>query len=237
MIDHDVIGFRPAAGHTIPLAPLALFSDPSGRMHQSWEAQIEHGQGQDAFRFDSAQRQFVADARGDGLPEMAVFLPQGQEHADIMNACLLRIGTSDMDGLVRQLGHGVSLADLDGYGGEFVLPPNNRLPVEGNLLVPATDSREFAQLLRGLERLQLEAEPRIWPLFSELGTKGTGVVVTGFVAARVVRVVAPSEEEPLLITLQPCVFAVPSAVTDWAHNGSDSKPAANAYLCKVRLVE
>src|SRR5204862_7603098 len=56
MLDRDVIGFRPDGTPTVPLAPIALLSDPQGARAGSWEHEVEAGSGPDQFRWDRTRR-------------------------------------------------------------------------------------------------------------------------------------------------------------------------------------
>jgi hypothetical protein len=71
-LDRDVIGFRPKVRHLLPLAPLAVRSDPAGVRKDSWEYQVERKGGTDQWRFDHRRQVFVRGA--DGLFEMTVKL-------------------------------------------------------------------------------------------------------------------------------------------------------------------
>src|SRR5262249_31089963 len=103
-LDRDVIGFRATPTQRIPLAPVALLSDPLGVNPLSWETQVEAGTGPDVFRFDRATKSYVAGT--DGLHEMTVVLdPNG-------NGCVLRLGVSSVSDIATQVELGVTGADL-----------------------------------------------------------------------------------------------------------------------------
>jgi hypothetical protein len=237
MLDRNVIGFRPVGHRPIPLMPIGLFSDPRGGHPLSWEAQVEKGEAHDEYRWDRLRKQFVTDAAGDGLPEMTVSLALGEAQAERSNACLFQLGTKEVAGLCRQITLGVTAADLVDFGEQLVLPPNRQLSVEGSLLGPEAGSRDLSQVQRALERMQLEAEPRLWPLFTAFDPNRGRATVSGFVAARLVRVDAPTADAPLMFLLQPCFVSAPSAVTNAGPQGEQAATGMNRYICKVRLVE
>jgi hypothetical protein len=258
VLDRHVVGFRPAGRIPVPLAPLALLSDPD--KPRSWESQVEKPLAQpeprpgDRFRYDRAGRRFLAVPGeapvGDGLCEMEVRLPlEGQaldlDDADEANACLLQIGEPAWDVLCRQLAGGVTATDLANRAGQLRLEtdahyPQPRLFLPGSQLGPAAGSAELTQVLGALQTLRQTAEPRIWPLFHERhadGVEGQGtVVVVGFVAARVVQAqlaaegTGPDQRTQLALILQPCQAVANAALTDAA-------AAINPYVSKPRLTE
>jgi hypothetical protein len=79
-------------------------------------------------------------------------------------------------------------------------------------------------------------EPRIWPLVSSYDDGKHLGTITGFVAARVVKVeLKPGG--PLKFTLQPAMMAAGSALTDVSRRGVSGLLIPNPYLARVRLVE
>jgi hypothetical protein len=233
-LDRDVIGFRPRYGQPIPLAPVGLFSDPSGADTRSWENQIIQRHGSDQYRFVSVASGFVADPHGDGLPEITLQLqlaPTGV--ASLSTAYLLTVGGA---GPESQVATGVGPADLVGLGGQLVLDATNRLVLPARALAPPNGSPSYAQLLQGLQLLTARPEPRIWPLVSSYADGTHQATVTGFVAARVVKVDAPPGG-PLSFTLQPAMLAAASALTDLTRRGAPGLLLPNPYIAKVRRVE
>jgi hypothetical protein len=99
MLDRDVIGFRPLGQQPLKLAPLAIFSDPTGKDSKSWQYQIEEKNAPDNYRYDAATHMFVLDAAGDGLPEMPALhrlqrcernQPAAYHGRDARSACFFR---------------------------------------------------------------------------------------------------------------------------------------------------
>jgi hypothetical protein len=219
----------------LKLAPLALFSDPSGMDPRSWQYQVEVKNAPDAYRYDPAQHQFILDAKGDGLHELAAVMTLDASKAAAANVSVLYLGFSDASGVGQQLANGVTVDQLKPVGGQLVLEPSdNRLAVAGNATGPAAGSMDLVSLQQGLQQLQESAEPRVWPLYC--GFDGTGQpVLCGFVAARVVTVTGGS---PLFaFTLQPTMISTATAVTDASRRGVGGIAVVNPYICKVRLVE
>jgi hypothetical protein len=263
LLDRDVIGFRPIGRQPLPLAPLALLTDPAMSEPDCWEAQVElpilarSGQGVDDFIHDRSNRHFLEVGsevgEGDGIYEMEVLIPlEGQTHlaADVQraNGCFLLIGGQDWETVGRQLAGGVTAADLAEMDGQFVLGWDNRMYLPGIPAAPGIDSQQLGTLLNAMKTLQLTAEPRIWPLFKTVvaGDKSEAtVVVQGFVAARLVKagVVTVGEKkedqrQQLSLILQPCMMSCGTAVTDFARRHSNPEVRIhNRYICKVRLVE
>ena len=107
---------------------------------------------------------------------------------------------------------------------------------KGYHLGPAFGSNEASRLHRTLERLGMDAEPRIWPLYCGTGSMNQPILC-GFVAARVVTVAPLADNQPLSFILQPTMIAAPTALTDAARRGVGGIAITNPYVCKVRLVE
>jgi hypothetical protein len=230
MLDRDVIGFRPLSSQPLPLAPIALLSDPTRANPQSFEAQAPGNGGPDGFRFDPLTKTLLPDPMGDGLHEMVVTL------AD--NGCLLQIGVPDATNAALQVRDGVTSAQLQSFGGAFLLGPDNMLPVP---VIPGCQpvlgSADEAQLRLSLEQLQILGELRIWPLSSGLDPSSGSVIISGFVAARVASVDPPASGQPIRFTLQPGMLATASAVTDATRRGISGLAIINPYITKIRLVE
>jgi hypothetical protein len=223
MLDRDVVGLRPALNQPLPLVPIALLSDPGGTNPASWEAQVPGGRGPDDYRFDPATRTVVADATGDGIHEMEVTL------AD--NACELLLGVADSAAVNDQVSGGVMPAQLQSLGGQLVLGEQNQLPLPAPPgCGPAAGTPEADGLAASLEQLRVRGDLRVWPLFAGLDGSSGAAVVTGFVAARVVRVEADGPR--VRFTLQAGMLATPDLVTD----ASRRVGAGNPYLGKIRLV-
>lgn len=244
-LDRDVVGFRPQGRLGAPLAPLALFSDPSRRHPASWEAQTQAG-GQDRFVFDKSERRFrevgSEAPAGDGLFEMTARLPLAQadfadaEAQEQPNAALLILGQPALR--PRQLQAGVCRDDLDGLGGQLLLAWDDRLPVPGEMHAPGASDPELKKLLAALELLAATGEPRAWPLHQALQPGGEGqppsVVVSGFVAARLAAVRLRSDPYPHLeLILQPCQLMTHAALTE---RRPSSPLMGNPYVSKPKLV-
>ena len=242
--------------------PLAVLTDPSFANEDSWECQVVRpllnpgADGEDLYFFDRAKQTFLAATQtqsGDGIFEMTVHIPlagQPTMAGDEPNGCFLQIGNADFDALCRQIAGGVAAADLAELGGQFALGWDNRLPLAGNPQAPGANDSRLGKLVNALRSLQVTAEPRVWPLFASIhdgSASDATVVVQGFVAARLAAVELTTfgegtQDDPkrmeLSLTLQPCMLATSTALTDAARR--DLNPAVdihNAYLCKVRLVE
>ena len=204
MLDRDVIGFRPVFNQPLPLAPIALLSDPTATDPSSWEFQVT--------------------APGGPHPMDAVLGT---------NALLLFIGVTDVTAASAQLAGGVTAAQLQDFGGQFVLGDQNLLPVPA---APALAPSDLAVVQAGLEQLQQSGALRIWPLFPAADAGNDPLPVSGFVAARVAQVESAADGS-VHVTLQPGMLATPTAVTDASRRGVGGVNITNPYIVKVRLVE
>src|SRR5205823_12158841 len=121
LIDHDVIGFRPDTSRPLPLAPLAILSDPTGIDPQSWEYNVVRQQGPDQFAYDRTTKSIVAAPTGDGLHEITVQLAPSAGPFTGANGCVLTIGTGSAAEIAAQIQGGVTPAQLQSSGVPFVL--------------------------------------------------------------------------------------------------------------------
>lgn len=224
LLDHNVYGFRPNTSAPLPLAPLAVLSDPSAVNQQSWEYNVTAGNG--PLTDNGLLHGIVVQLTPTGPPTPST--PNGQ---------VLSIGTTAAAQLVAQLQGGVMAADLAGFpGGQFALDAlTNNLLVSG----PATPlgPTDYAALATVLLALQNSGAQRVFPLYSTYQAVGNEVTLSGFVAARVVSVQPMNGQQPLTFVLQPTVLSVPAALTDAARRGVNGVAITNPYLVKVRLVE
>jgi Flp pilus assembly protein TadG len=238
-LDRDVIGFRPIFDKPLPIVPIALRSDPSGNDPNSWEFQVRNRGGADEWRFNAENKVFVNDEKGDAIHEMLVTfgnLVDGDIDAEAVNACLLQIGSKDFDELAEQVRYGLAKLHLESLGGQLLLGPDNRLAIPGSPRAPQAGSREFSLMFRSLEQIQLLAEPRIWPLVSGANDDGAPII-SGFVAARIVRIPMPEPGKPLRMVVQACSVSQPAAVTDSERRGAGGIDIHNPYISRVRLVK
>jgi hypothetical protein len=260
-LDRDVIGFRPMGWQPMPLAPIALFSDPQGRLRHSWEYRVEKRRGPDNWRIQRVDDRLRVVSGSDGLHEMEPYLGVRGKHSgesrdtDDLNrllrqgrfsCCLLHLNNRARGGsdfglayLAQQLVEGIAPGDLPpAWGGQLVLNPNNKLLVPGTPWGPSSSSADAQPLHNALNALQLTAEMRLWPLFSSFDQRTGMPVLSGFVAARIVQVPASSTKGGgITFSVQPCMMSTATAVTDVRRRGIGSARLPNPYICKVRLVE
>ena len=229
MIDRAVTGFRPVTSQPIPLAPLALLSDPTGTNTRAWENRVEQRNGPDQFSFQRATKTFTTAP--DQLHEMPIELAVTAGQVPTANVALLNIGNGDIN---TQVQRGITRDDLQGFGGQIVLDAQQQVLLPGNLLGP-TSGPDAQALQQALQALHASGEARAWPLYT--GVDGSGnVIVTGFVAARVVHVEPFSSGQPIRFTVQPAQLVTASALTDLTRQ-ENGTIRINPYLGKVRLVE
>ncbi len=206
LLDHNVIGFRPNTSQPLPLAPLAILSDPANA--QSWEYNVTQGNG---------------PLTSNGLHGINVQLTS--PGSGTPNGYTLTIGTTAIG---TQLQTGVTAADLQNFGGSFVLDATNHLPV------PVLGLSDFTAVGAALTVLQASAAPRIFPLYASYDPVGNEVILSGFVAARVVSV--QPMNGGLTVTLQPTVLSVAAAVTEASRRGVGGVAITNPYIVKVRVL-
>lgn len=263
LVDRDVYGMRPQGNQPMPLAPLALLTDPRGSNPDSWEAQTvlpaltQTPPYRDSHFYDRQNHRFLkvpSEApAGDGIHEMEVRIPiagqpcQQQDEAKA-NGCFLEIGAPGWETIARQLATGVHANDLVDLDGQFALGPDSRLLLPGLTATPKPDAADFRMVLNALNVLQTTCEPRVWPLFAQVQSQRNGrkmAVLQGFVAARVISAnvamagqQGKAPRQQLSIRLQPCAMATATALTDRLRRHANPEiDLYNRYVCKVRLLE
>lgn len=226
-LDRDVYGFRPGVTAPAPLVPIGVKSDLSAGAG-SWEHEVRDRLGPDDWTVDPATG--AVSAGGDGIPEIDVELQlaPGGDPA-LSTAYLLTVGAGTT---TTQITAGVTRDDLAATGGMITLDASNRLQLPGTAVGPADGPGALAAIRGRLEQL-LGGRPRVWPLVREFDAMTETAVVTGFIAARVVRVEVPAGG-PLRVRLQPAQLAVPQALTDPAHR-SPASFIPSPYLARLRL--
>lgn len=229
-LDRGIRGFRPRNEPT-PLSPLALCSDVLAQNPKSWEYAVEARNGADSHRLDTQTNTYVASS-GDGIHEFTVTLPTKTDHLADGNAVLAHFGTADVSELNTFLANGMTVADMAAHGGKFVIPNDGPATMLGQNVVPGSDAMTLYQTL---ENLRQASKIRIWPLYSD--ATSSEVAVSGFVAARVVSVSVPENDQPLQFTLKPTMIHRVDAVTDTDLRGKTATMNGNAYICKIRRVE
>jgi Flp pilus assembly protein TadG len=232
MIDRAVIGFRPITRQPLPLAPLALLSDPTAVNIRSWENRVEHQNGPDQYRFDRTTKTFSAGA--DQLHEMPIELALTAGQLPTANVALLTIGSNGPNDFNAQVQRGITPEEMQAVGGQIVLDVQQQTLLPGTLLGPSntTDAQALQQALTDLHH---RGEARVWPLY--IGLDGSGnIIVTGFVVARIAAVEPFAANQPLRFTLQPAQLVTASALTDQARQ-QNGTIRLNPYVGKVRLVD
>jgi hypothetical protein len=253
-LDRFVVGLRPMGVQPLPMCPLALFVHPSGSFRHCWEYNVEKRLGPDQFHIQPNGAFFRIVNGGDGLHEMDVFLGTQKQNSpgtkagssDLnqqllqgqFNGCLLRLGTSGLEDLAAQIRYGVYPYQLSQLGGQLLLGPANLLEVNGTPWGPTANSEGGKPLQAALKWLQSTGVPRLWPCFSSFDKGTNNPVLCGFVAARVVATPDVSGNGGgIKFSIQPCMMATATAITDPARTGIGMTKLPNPYICKVRLVE
>jgi hypothetical protein len=219
MVDRDVLGFKiqgamSLPGQTvpsIPVMPLALFSDPvfdhdgehgshqgrcASRDKRSWEYQVMARRGSDRFRFDRDGDGTFRTGRvkegesGDGIPEMRVQLRPGHNQQD--NGLIALVGVQTVQEAADQLRTGITYQQLLSRNGQLLLGQDERDSTPRNeLLLPRSILTEGELDYLGEQLNQIVGQPRVWMLYSHAleDEKSDGTLrVVGFVAARVLAV-------------------------------------------------
>jgi hypothetical protein len=261
VLDRRVIGFRindpltPTTFQTIPLAPIALRSESvNPKAGPPCDARTwEHGVERDADPSDDSVNPV-------NLRNMIVRIPTSStKTSDDANARLLDIGAGSVAAMSNQLLTGITKPQMDAYTagrpqGLILDPTTYSVPVP-ELSPMDAPGGDFDTLLAALQALRDRQIERAWPLYRGQIHKDD-VIVTGFVAARVIAVSTHKDNEhPFIkIELQPTLLETPTALTDYstrfmkattpatANSGPPSPYAGfsrliNPYICRLRMVD
>jgi hypothetical protein len=231
-LDHGVRGFDTRYG-PIPLAPIALLSDSVAP--QSWESLVEGGTGPDTVTFDRMSNSFMNGP--DQIREFQASYPTEMDQLPNANVTLLYLPTTSPSDVAPQLVNGMSAADLASEQGRFVLPDAGTKSVAGRQVGPPSTDLLIQDIAAALNQLRTSSAARIWPLYRGFNAGANTVQVSGFVAARVVSVTPPADDQPLTFTLQATVLVIPTAVTDTDLHGAAATRNDNRYLGRLRRIE
>lgn len=229
VLDQAVIGFRPFEGKPAPVMPVALYRTTDQEGHAGWEEACRTGE--DSWAFDQNHKRFSPGH--DHLSEVRVRI--GRQLATSSGEVCgfpLAIGIESPGEAVEQVRTGLTVDSLSkpGYDGELNLGAETARPIDGDPDLFTADSTDAVE--RVLLDLAAVGEPRIWPLFSRFDEDGRAEL-TGFAAARVVTVTR--DRGGFVVTLQPCVLASPTAITDPGRLDRNGLPVGNRTVVKVRL--
>lgn len=225
-IERQIIGFDATLNIAIPLAPIGILTDNSQQRPDAWESQLAAGLTDDSA-YDRISGQFFSH-QADGLPELSFELST--------NCWPLAIGSHSSP--ESQLLNGVVQRDLIDFGGSLILSATGP-----NLDLMNLDVDHRASLVQGLNGLWQSAEARIWPLAQTPAIDGLQAKITGFIAARVVRIEAgttptpptltpsPSVNPSLRIVLQPTVMCTTTAVS----SPMTPEVPLNPFIARIRL--
>lgn len=228
-IDNNLVALRPYDKVNVPALPLAIFqSDPSGKRKDTWQVQIDNGQGQDQFGFDAESGQITEGP--DGIPEIVLNgMPVKGKPGDA-NCVLIDLGTGlQTDGLRSQIETGWTTDDLASFDGILNFAESSPM-----LTCDAALAGDVASLLR-----PTIGQPRIVLLYSKHtpeGTKGFGTVRAVEPAAGRVMDVRTNDDGTTRITFQPTVMTTRTAVLSNEIQSDEVRLLSpNKYVYKLQL--
>ena len=230
-IENRVIGVRPFEGVPVPALPLGILQDdPTGRISETWNDQIENRSGQDRFAFD-VQTGLVRQ-EPDGIPEIVLRSMRIRGEDDAVNVQLVDLDSDFRDSRVLdQVSRGWSAEDLREFGGELLFEGP-----DWEMTTSAVISRDVALGLKNVI-----GRCRICLLYTDhqpLGRVGIGRVrVAGLIAGRIMAV-RLLRAQACEIVFQPGVLTTRTAVL--RHDGPQivgSEEVRNRYIYKLHLTE
>ena len=226
-VNNQILGVKPFAGVSVPALPLAILEcDLTGNRTDTWEAQIIHRQGQDAYRFNEETGQ--VEPGQDGIPEIHLHSKKDEESATEANLQLIDLNTGLRTGpLLEQFETGWTAKCLKECGGELVFHSGSVW-----LTSLAALDEDHAD---GLKRLI--GKPRICLLYADLEPAGKGgygkLRVVNLIAARIMAVDCIDGRH--VIVLQPTVLTTRTAVLTNTHSPQKQKLLENPYIYKLHL--
>jgi len=230
-LDRGIRGFQ-FLYEPVPFAPLALLSD--AMMPQSWERQVESSEGPDLVSYNATTAAFTQGA--DLIHEFEAVYATDTSQLPNANVVLVHLGSDDAANIPTQLDGGITESDLATMDGRFILPVVGAKAIAGQHVGPDVTNSTIRNIALSLEGLRSNGAIRIWPLYSGYDAQTDTVMITGFVAARVVSVKQLAPGQPLSFTLQATVMVLPSALTDTDLRGADAVYNANRYVVKLRRI-
>lgn len=221
-LDQRVYGFRPQSGGAIPVVPVAALGRGS---EEAWLEQSQTTPIEDVNdRYTVDYRTGVVTDGADGIPEVELKAPVGNEHAQEGNFLLLDFDaeSGEQGRFSRQVEVGLLATDLVDQGGQLALDPS------GRLLVPGVGVRDSA-----LTQLRtIVGQNRVWPLFTSRTDEDgeTTVVLTGFAAGRIVDVRTNEDDEAVVLVQASTLVTATALVRDL---GPDEQP--NTWIARLCL--
>ena len=204
-VDNRVSGIRPLPGSTVACLPLGILgSDPTGRRQDTWEHQIDRGNGQDRYRYDAVTGQVLSGQ--DGIREMILTVESAEKGVRPPNVRMLDLGTRFVEPAVReQISGGVSRNDLELWGGELS-PTDAPLRIDSSAPLVAAFLNDLVDQV---------GAPRLCLLYATSSTTEPTSTekadVTRLVAVRLLTL-EHSDPGPVRIVVQPTVIATRTAV-------------------------
>jgi hypothetical protein len=230
-IDHNIIGFKPTNAVNAPVIPIALFSSPAIPALNTFENALLTAT--DTANLNYTTNVFNAVPGPDGIPEVRFEFGVPSGDPTVISVRNLNIGATTWADAQVQVASGITVANVSGlpFGGQFTLAdpiPSLSVPE----FLPSPTLADFAASFAPVSTPNA-AIPRVFPLYS--GIDGSGnVIVTGFVAARVVSV-DTSDASRVTVTIQPTLISSPLAVTPTTCPVPAGAPSFNRYIGKLRI--
>ncbi len=222
ILQNRLLGFRSLKESSIPLIPLALPEDETGKQSDCWTHEIELQRGMDQWAWNSTEMR--AEEIADRLPEITISL-HAEEH-DLRpkqgTVVSFRKEDNSVTSAIKMFSSGLTTATF----------PHTRKPLLSFPTTVATVKLTAADIDSIAQALNLIlGKPRIFPLAPVTrGTKDASSIhpeLTRVIAARILRL--RQYEQSLDITLQPCVLSTPTAVT----TSDTTKTPQNRYIWKI----
>lgn len=204
-IDNHIVGVRPFDNVSIPAFPLAILkNDPSGKITETWELQIDQKKGKDEYRFNPDTKTVTRGS--DGIPEIQLTGKPRRGNISDANLQLLDFGSlHNSNAIERQILSGLTKQDLKEFHGELLFSAG---PVQVNCSPQIEDNEQDAfQKMKG--------QCRICFLYDKVESSSrsyTGLAdCTNMVAARIMSI-KRLENQTCEIILQPGVMTTRTAI-------------------------
>jgi Flp pilus assembly protein TadG len=187
-------GFQTPSNGNLDLLPFALDQD-------TWN-DLLNGIATDDWKWDSGMEEVYAGP--DGVLEVNLY-PQGTGSPG--NRGTVDIGSSNNStaDIARQIVEGISSSDLDYHGGKLEFDDYDELPLNGDTGISAGVKDELDSI---------KGQPRIIPIFSEVGGPGNNATYTivQFAGVRIMEVKLTGKQSSKRVIVQPANIIAGSGI-------------------------
>jgi len=212
-----ISGFNSGPDVSIPMAPLAIPESADQSVAGTWSS-TDDQDCDDEYWWDEQSNELRYEA--DGIAELSVSIRRGSTIVVPGELLPVEICSSDLSSSIAdRVLHGIAHEDLSKAGSDQLSFPRSEVPYE----LSDDDLNELDDSFHSLIGAK-----RLFPL-ADLDSQANGLVLTGFVAARIL--VVERADDEIRVLLQPTVLSTPTAVVS-----QDQNAQPNRYVRRIALL-